>query len=135
MLDWVVQVCSRRKGNRENIPAITALNGGHITDSIEKAKSLSFYYSSVFSSERNIPQIQCTNVDRSFAVRNRLAATGKNKSKKLDKDSGEILKLGSETMIPYLARLTEWRNLRNEELNNSYSSPNVFRVIKSRRMR
>jgi hypothetical protein len=29
----------------------------------------------------------------------------------------------------------EWRKLRNKELNDHYSSPNVFRVIKSRRMR
>jgi len=29
----------------------------------------------------------------------------------------------------------EWRRLHNEELNDFYSSPNVVRVIKSRRMR
>ena len=29
----------------------------------------------------------------------------------------------------------EWRKLHNEELNHLYSSPIIFRVIKSRRMR
>jgi len=29
----------------------------------------------------------------------------------------------------------EWRKLHNEELNNLYSSPNIVRVIKSRRLR
>jgi hypothetical protein len=29
----------------------------------------------------------------------------------------------------------EWRRLHNEELNNLYSSPNIIRVIKLRRMR
>jgi hypothetical protein len=28
----------------------------------------------------------------------------------------------------------EWRKLHNEELNDQYSSPNIARVIKSRRM-
>jgi hypothetical protein len=29
----------------------------------------------------------------------------------------------------------EWRRLRKEELNDLYSSPNIIRVIKSRKMR
>ena len=29
----------------------------------------------------------------------------------------------------------EWRKLRNEELNNLYSLPNIVQVVKSRRMR
>jgi hypothetical protein len=29
----------------------------------------------------------------------------------------------------------DWRKLHNEELHNSYSSPNIIRMMKSRRMR
>jgi hypothetical protein len=29
----------------------------------------------------------------------------------------------------------EWSKLHNEELNDPYSSPNIFRVIKSRRIK
>jgi hypothetical protein len=29
----------------------------------------------------------------------------------------------------------EWKNLRNEKLRDLYSSPNIIRIIKSRRMR
>jgi hypothetical protein len=29
----------------------------------------------------------------------------------------------------------EWRKLHNEELNDPYTSPNILRVIKSRRIR
>jgi hypothetical protein len=29
----------------------------------------------------------------------------------------------------------DWKKLHNEELHNSYSSPNIIRMIKSRRMR
>ena len=31
--------------------------------------------------------------------------------------------------------LSEWRKLHNEELNSLYSSPNIVRVVKPRRMR
>ena len=35
----------------------------------------------------------------------------------------------------YRQVIEEWRKLHNEELNNVYCSPNIVRVIKSRRMR
>jgi hypothetical protein len=31
--------------------------------------------------------------------------------------------------------IREWRKLHNEELNDLYSSPNIVRVIESRKMR
>jgi hypothetical protein len=40
-------------------------------------------------------------------IRKRLAATDKNKPVGQDSFSGEILKLGGESMIPYLARLLD----------------------------
>jgi len=102
----------RRKGNTENIPAIKGCNGRSITDAIEKANTFKSYYSTVFSSEGNILHIQSENAGNPFTtdiktIRRRIKAIGKNKSVGPDRVCGEILKLGGEAMIPYLARLLD----------------------------
>ena len=49
---------NRSKGNRENIPAIKDYNGGLIIDPVDKANNLNYYYASVSSCERDIPDIR-----------------------------------------------------------------------------
>jgi hypothetical protein len=83
----------RRKGNRETISAIKDCNGRIITDPVEKAKSFNLYYSTVFSSEGNIPHIQAENTCDPFTIdiktiRRRIKAVGKNKSLGSDCVSG-----------------------------------------------
>ena len=48
----------RRKENRDNIPAIKDGDGRIVTLPTEKANLINLYYSSLFSSEDNIPHIQ-----------------------------------------------------------------------------
>jgi hypothetical protein len=102
----------RRKGNRENIPAIKDGNGWIITDPTEKANSLNFYYSTLFSCEDSIQQLQGENNTNPFTIdiktiRRMIRGIRKNKSVGPDRVPGEILKMGGEAMIPYLARLLE----------------------------
>ena len=50
----------RRKGNRENIPAIKDYNDRHITIKMGKTNPLNSYYSSVFGRERKVSQMKQT---------------------------------------------------------------------------
>ena len=100
------------KGNKENIPDIKDCNGRIITNAIEMTNTFKSYYSTVFSSEGNILPIQSENTCDPFAtdiktIRRRTKAIGKNKSVRPDWVSEEILKLGGEATIPYLARLLD----------------------------
>ena len=58
----------RRKGNRENIPAIKDSYERIITDSIDKANSFNSYYLTVFSNEGNIPHMQGENTGEPFTI-------------------------------------------------------------------
>jgi len=102
----------RRKGNRENTPKIRDCNGGHITDNVEKADILNNYYASVFSYEHNIPELKTAHVYEPFNIkikfiRKRSAMIRRNKSVGPDNIPGDILKMGGEAMIPYLAHLLD----------------------------
>jgi hypothetical protein len=124
----------RRKGNRENIPAIKDSNGLIITDPTEKANSLNLYYLTVFSSEGNILQIQGENTDVPFTIdiktiRRRIGAIRKNKSVGPDCVSGEILILGGESMIPYLARLLDI-TMNNDTLPGDWKRATVVPIHK-----
>jgi len=86
----------RRKGNKKNIPAIKDPYGRIITDSILKANSFDSYYSTVFSSEGNIPHMQGENTGEPLTIdtkiiRRRIRAIGRKKSVGPDRVSGEIL--------------------------------------------
>jgi hypothetical protein len=112
MLDRVFKYVKRHKGNRENIPVIKDHSGKLITEPLEKANALNSYFESTFSCKHNNPQIQSTDVGKPYTVsinciRKRLAAIGRKKSVGPDGIPGEILKLGGEAMIPYLARLLD----------------------------
>jgi len=76
---------TRRKGNREIIPAIKYHNGTIITDTTEKANILYSYYASVFCSDRYISEIKLANSGEYFiintkVIRIRLEKIGRNKS-------------------------------------------------------
>jgi hypothetical protein len=92
---------NRRKANRENIPPIKDGKGGHITDPVRKANKLNDYYASVFSCERDIPEINPTYSENPFTIkisiiRKRLARIGRKKSVGPDCIPGEILKMGGK---------------------------------------
>ena len=87
-------------------------NGKLITHPLEKANSLNSYYASVFSCESNNPQIQSTQSGKPFTVsiniiRKRLSRIRRKKSVGPNRIPVEILKLGGEAIIPYLARLLD----------------------------
>jgi hypothetical protein len=73
----------------------------------------------VFSSEGHILHVQGENTGDPFTIdiktiRRRITVIGKNKLVGPDRVSGEILKLGGEAMILYLARLLDIK-MNNEQ--------------------
>jgi cell shape-determining protein MreC len=67
---------NRRKGNKESIPAMKDCNGGLITDPVDKTNNLNNYYASVFSCERDIPDINLTHSDKTFTIKIALLGSG-----------------------------------------------------------
>ena len=69
---------------------------------------------------------------RIITIRRRIKAIGKNKSIGPDRVSGEILKLGGEAMIPYLARLLDIR-VNNVTLPGDWKRATVIPIHKGGR--
>jgi len=104
-LSEIYRFVNRRKGNRGNIPSLKGSNGGLIIDPVAKANHLNNYYASVFGCERDTPNINPTNSDKTFTtkidvIRKRLKTIGSNKSVGPDGIPSAILKLGGDAMIP-----------------------------------
>jgi hypothetical protein len=124
----------RRKGSKENIPAIKDCNGRPIIDPIEKANSL-FTTMLRYSAARvkfniyNVP----TQANPSLLIRKSLGKgkqrSEKNKSIGPDGISVEILKLGGEAMIPYLTRLLDI-TMNNGTLPADWKRAIVFPIHK-----
>ena len=124
----------RRKGNRENIPSIKDSNGRIVTDAKDKANTFNSYYSTVFSSQGTTLHTQSRNIGEPFmidskAIRRRVRALGKNKSVGPDRISGDILKLGGEAMVSYLARLLD-TTMNNGSLPEDWKRATVIPVHK-----
>ena len=105
-----------------------------VTDAIEKTNTFDSYYSTVFSCEGNILHIQSENTGDPFTtdiktIRRRIKAIGKNRSVGPDQVSGEILKLGGEAIIPYLARLLDI-TMNNGTLPGAWKRATVIPVHK-----
>jgi len=84
--------------------------------------------------EENIPHIQGDNTSDPFiidikAIRRWIRAIGRNKSVWPDRIPGEILKMGGEVMIPYLARLLEI-TMNNGALSGDWRRTTVVPVHK-----
>ena len=126
---------ARKEARNFALLHINDCNGQIVTDAIEKANTFNSYYSTVFSSEDNIPNIQSENLGDPFTtdirkIRKRIKAISKNKSVVPDRVSGEILKLGGEAMIPYLARLLDI-TINNATLSCDWRRATVVPIYKS----
>jgi hypothetical protein len=101
---------------------------------MQKANTCKSYYSTVFSSQDNTLHTQSINTGEPFTtdskiIKRRANAIGRNKSVGPDRVSGEILKLGGEAMISYLARLLD-TTMNNGSLPEDWKRATVIPVHK-----
>ena len=88
----------------------------------------------LFCCERNNSQIQSTQSGKPFTIsinilRKRLSAIGRKKSVGPDGIPGEMLKLGREAMIPYLARLLDI-TMNNNAIQGDWKKAIVVPIYK-----
>jgi hypothetical protein len=88
----------------------------------------------VFRSQDNTLHTQSRNTGEPFTtdrkiIRRRVKAIGKNKSVRPDRVSGDILRLGGEAMISYLARLLD-TTMNNGLLPENWKRATVIPIYK-----
>ncbi len=125
----------RRKGNKEDIPAIRENGNTLYTDNREKADAFNKYFSSVFKNCTDHPFIQVSSVANQFNIEvnvlwNKVKSMKNGMSRDPDDISTDLIKLGGKAILPYLIRIFHLF-LNNSKVPEDWKLAFVVPIFKS----